>query len=56
MVRWPETIGRNMNNDTDYIGFEVHKKTISYCIKGLDGAVREEGVIMGRAITRRFAK
>jgi transposase len=34
-----------MNNDTDYIGFDVHKKTISYCIKGLDGAIHEEGVI-----------
>jgi transposase len=32
-------------NGTDYIGFDVHKKTISYCIKQLDGSIREEGVI-----------
>lgn len=29
----------------DYIGFDVHKKTISYCIKQSDGSIRERGVI-----------
>jgi hypothetical protein len=29
-VAGSETIGRNMNSKTDYIGFDVHKKTISY--------------------------
>src|SRR5262249_31540628 len=32
-------------NTMDYIGFDVHKKTISYCIKQQDGTIREEGVI-----------
>lgn len=32
-------------NDTDYIGFDIHKKTISYCIKREDGSIRQEGVI-----------
>jgi transposase len=34
-----------MNNTTDYIGFDVHKKTVSYCIKRQDGSIRQEGVI-----------
>jgi len=34
-----------MNNTTDYIGFDVHKKTISYCVKKMDGTLHEEGVI-----------
>jgi transposase len=32
-------------NVHDYIGFDIHKKTISYCIKEIDGTIREEGVI-----------
>jgi len=32
-------------NSTDYIGFDVHKKTISYCIKHMDGSIQEEGII-----------
>jgi transposase len=32
-------------NGTDYIGFDIHKKTISYCIKQLDGSIQEEGVV-----------
>jgi transposase len=32
-------------NGIDYIGLDVHKKTISYCIKQLDGSVVEDGVI-----------
>ncbi|MGH2396931.1 MAG: IS110 family transposase [bacterium] len=30
---------------TDYIGFDVHKKTISFCVKAADGTVLEEGVL-----------
>jgi transposase len=32
-------------NGTHYIGFDLHKKTISYCAKELDGSVHDEGVI-----------
>ena len=32
-------------NDLHYIGFDVHKKTISYCIKTAAGDVVEEGTI-----------
>jgi transposase len=28
-----------------YIGMDIHKKTISYCIKKLDGTVVREGII-----------
>lgn len=30
-------------NITHYIGFDVHKKTISYCVKTADGQIVEEG-------------
>ena len=29
----------------DYIGFDIHKKTISFCAKAPDGAILEEGTI-----------
>ena len=29
----------------DYIGFDIHKKTISFCAKALDGTILEEGTI-----------
>lgn len=32
-------------NSIDYIGLDVHKRTISYCVKAMDGTIREEGVI-----------
>lgn len=32
----------------DYIGFDVHKKSISFCIKAADGRVLEEGKIPAR--------
>ncbi len=28
-----------------YIGFDVHKKTISYCVKAADGNIHEEGIL-----------
>jgi transposase len=28
-----------------YIGFDVHKKTISYCVKAADGNILEEGIL-----------
>ena len=37
-------------NVNHYIGFDIHKKTISYCVKLNDGKILEEGVI---AATRR---
>jgi transposase len=30
---------------SNYIGFDIHKKTISYCVKQNDGKILEEGVI-----------
>jgi hypothetical protein len=29
----------------DYIGFDIHKKTISFCVKALDGTILDEGTI-----------
>jgi hypothetical protein len=29
----------------DYIGFDIHKKTISFCVKAPDGTILEEGTI-----------
>ena len=28
-----------------YIGFDVHKKTVSYCVKAGDGRIVEEGTL-----------
>ena len=30
-------------NVNHYIGFDVHKKSVSYCVKGADGRIFEEG-------------
>ena len=30
-------------NINHYIGFDVHKKSISYCVKAADGQILEEG-------------
>jgi len=35
-------------DDLDYIGFDIHKKTISFCAKAQDGRIRDEGVIPAR--------
>src|SRR5690242_11358990 len=44
-----------MNID-HYIGFDVHKKTISYCIKTSDGTIGEEGKIAAkRSVLRDWA-
>jgi transposase len=32
-------------NTIDYIGFDIHKKTISFCAKAQDGEILDEGVI-----------
>jgi transposase len=32
----------------DYIGFDIHKKAISFCAKAQDGHILDEGVIPGR--------
>jgi transposase len=34
----------------DYIGFDVHKKTISFCAKAQDGRILDEGKIAARRI------
>jgi transposase len=43
-------------NVTHYIGFDVHKKSISFCIKTADGAIVEEDrLIAERSTLRRWA-
>ena len=32
----------------DYIGFDIHKKTISFCAKAQDGRILDEGTIPAR--------
>lgn len=32
-------------NDNHYIGFDVHKRSVSYCVKSADGRIVEEGKI-----------
>src|SRR5512147_1272970 len=39
------THSENPMNDLHYIGFDVHKKTISYCSKTAAGEILEEGTI-----------
>ena len=39
-------------NINHYIGFDVHKKSISYCVKAADGKIIEEGKL--RATRRVF--
>jgi transposase len=29
----------------DYVGFDIHKKTISFCAKAQDGRILDEGTI-----------
>ena len=36
------------NNNLHYIGLDVHKKTVAYCIKKADGEVVDEGSIYAR--------
>ena len=44
-------------NAIHYIGFDVHKKTIAYCVKTADGQIVEEGTLQAqRAELRRWAK
>jgi transposase len=35
-------------NSIDYIGFDIHKKTISFCAKAQDGRILDEGIIPAR--------
>ena len=35
-------------NSIDYIGFDIHKKTISFCAKAQDGQILDEGTITAR--------
>ena len=44
-------------NVIHYIGFDVHKKTISYCVKTVDGRIVEEGKLPAqRTVLRRWAQ
>ena len=40
-------------NVNHYIGFDVHKKSISYCVKLADGTIVEEGKLPAKAATLR---
>src|SRR3984957_17049001 len=43
-------------NAIQYIGFDVHKKTISFCVKTADGQIVEEGRLQAeRTVLRRWA-
>src|SRR5712691_2981261 len=35
----------------DYIGFDIHKKTISFCAKAQDGTILDQGTIVARRDT-----
>ena len=44
-------------NAIHYIGFDVHKKTISFCVKTADGQIVEEGSLQAeRTVLRRWAR
>ena len=38
-------------NVQHYIGFDVHKKTVSYCVKASDGTILEEGKMPAKRAT-----
>ena len=38
-------------NVNHYIGFDVHKKSISYCVKAADGTIVEEGTLRATHLT-----
>src|ERR1039457_2601682 len=47
----------NPMNVNHYIGFDVHKKSISYCVKAADGTILEEDTLPAkRAILRFWAR
>lgn len=44
----------NPMNALHYIGFDVHKKTISFCVKTAAGEIVEEGSLLAqRTVLRR---
>lgn len=39
-----------------YVGFDVHKRSVSYCVKTADGQIVEEGELRAeRGVLRRWA-
>src|SRR5882762_1891226 len=40
----------NPMNNLHYIGFDVHKKTISFCVKTAAGEIVEEGVVPAQRV------
>ena len=47
--RWLENlIQENPMTVTHYIGFDVHKKSVNFCIKTADGEIVEEGTILAQ--------
>ena len=46
-----------MKNAIQYIGLDVHKKIIAYCVKTADGEIVEEGTLQAqRTELRRWAR
>ena len=44
-------------NVNHYIGFDVHKKSVSYCVKAADGAIVEEGKVRAtHEVLRQWAR
>ena len=44
-------------NISHYIGFDVHKKSVSYCVKAADGKIIEEGRLRAtRQVLREWAQ
>jgi hypothetical protein len=43
-----------MDSTNHYVGLDVHKKTISYCVRRADGRIVQEGTIAANreALTR----
>ena len=43
-------------NAIQYIGFDVHKKTISYCVKTADGQIVKEGRLQAERTVLRLGR
>src|SRR5580658_3370111 len=56
-MRWLRNLKQeNPMNEIHYIGFDVHKKSISYCAKTADGQIVDEGkVVAERSTLRQWA-
>src|SRR4030095_10756330 len=46
-------VRRTRMTSIDYIGLDIHKKTISFCAKAQDGTILDQGTIVARRDTLR---